>query len=438
MGSLLARLSTTILVLVAVVLGGAVVQTPPAAAVPLVDASSAEKVRAAYREYRKAALVPTGSTGSADRCVAGTSTETHRASILRRVNLVRGLVGLEPVAFEARANLQAQAAALIMAGNETLTHHPDTAMKCWTVPGYEGATRSNLCLECGDSIAAYMDDWGDDNTTVGHRRWILNRDTRIMGSGSVGEADALWVVDDPRPSRAGPTFASWPSRGFFPSQFLPRSDRWHIQTPDPGTQLTNATVAVRGPRGAVPARVISRTPDHLVWELPDLPAVTGQAVARYSVTISGIRSGGGAASHSYDVDVIDGAWVDVYSTPGTHFVGGRDWRTTCAPYSATERCRTEIWGTVITKVDGRHVQTNGWQFNSLTYKPSARTLWRGNPLATPGEHLLDGRRWRTRCDDAWTGRNACRSEIWVTVVAVENGRYVTKWMWVFNNIVRFR
>lgn len=104
------------------------------------------------------------------------------------------------------------------------------------------------------------------------------------------------------------------------------------------------------------------------------------------------------------------AAVNVYVTPGHHFSGGREWKTSCEPYSQTQRCRTEI------RSSGK------WVFNNLTYKPSPRSLWVKNPL---GKNISwkasDGSKWRTECDTAKTGRNGCRS--------YRNG--------VFNNIVMF-
>ena len=130
--------------------------------------------------------------------------------------------------------------------------------------------------------------------------------------------------------------------------------------------------------------------------------------------------------------------VDVYTTPGTHHVNGRDWRTTCSKYSSNvERCRTEIVATQVTYANGRFTQATGWVFNNLTYKPSPRSSWANNPLAKPGYHNIDGRRWYVECDTAWTGGNACRSRIEATVAASESGRFVNKKMWVFNNIVHF-
>ncbi|RMB57487.1 hypothetical protein EAX62_15740 [Tessaracoccus antarcticus] len=143
------------------------------------------------------------------------------------------------------------------------------------------------------------------------------------------------------------------------------------------------------------------------------------------------------------------AEVDVYTTPGQHTVNGRQWRTACEPYSKTTRCRTEILATVVSQVKGRFVQTNGWVFNNLTYVASPRTLWTTNPLAANGVvggnvawTATDGRKWRTECDTATTGKNGCRSYSQARVIAsytTSSGGRGFRWdsQWVFNNMVRF-
>lgn len=141
--------------------------------------------------------------------------------------------------------------------------------------------------------------------------------------------------------------------------------------------------------------------------------------------------------------------VDIYTTPGTHEVNGREWRTQCEPYSRTSRCRTEIKATVVNQVGGRFVVTTGWAFNNLTYAASARSLWSGNPLAANGVvggkvswTANDGRKWRTECDTDATGRGGCRSYIQASVVdTYKTTRGATAYRWVttqiFNNMVRF-
>ena len=138
------------------------------------------------------------------------------------------------------------------------------------------------------------------------------------------------------------------------------------------------------------------------------------------------------------------ATTDPYTTPGQHTINGRRWNTTCSKYSSTtERCRTDIWATTVTQQGSRFVVSNGWVFNNLTYKPSPRAQWKGNPLGTTGSWTAtDGRRWRTECDTAATGRGGCRSYIWSTAIATyttSSGARAYRWenAWRFNNIVRF-
>ena len=134
----------------------------------------------------------------------------------------------------------------------------------------------------------------------------------------------------------------------------------------------------------------------------------------------------------------------LYTTPGYHNVNGRRWHTTCEPYSQTTRCRTDIWSTQVTFVDGTFVSHTGWHFNNLTYLPEmTRSQWGSNTLANPGTFTSAGRAWRTECDTDATGRNGCRSHIWsATVVATPNSNgshtYALKEQWVFNNMVMFR
>ena len=80
-------------------------------------------------------------------------------------------------------------------------------------------------------------------------------------------------------------------------------------------------------------------------------------------------------------------------------------------------------------------------FDDLTYLPAPRSAWIGNPLATAGSFVVNGRQWKTECDNATTGPNACRSYTWSKViesVRTSSGTtYRTVSKWVFNNIVMF-
>ncbi|MEO7589203.1 MAG: bifunctional UDP-sugar hydrolase/5'-nucleotidase [Arachnia sp.] len=135
--------------------------------------------------------------------------------------------------------------------------------------------------------------------------------------------------------------------------------------------------------------------------------------------------------------------VDIYTTPGYHKVNGREWITSCEKYSITERCRTYIYGTDVQSINGQIVKRNGWLFNNLTYKPSPRSAWKNNPLGYANSWTsTEGRKWMTECDNARTGKNACRSYIETKVVesikqADGTFRYAMATKFVFNNIVQF-
>lgn len=130
--------------------------------------------------------------------------------------------------------------------------------------------------------------------------------------------------------------------------------------------------------------------------------------------------------------------MEVYTVPGERTVNGRQWRTTCEKYSATARCRTEIFATTIRRSSTGYEVVNDWAFNSLTYRWSDRAIWARNPLGNTGSWTAsDGRRWRTECDTPATGRGACRSYAWVTVLGRDGGKFRQYDTWVFNNQVLF-
>lgn len=138
----------------------------------------------------------------------------------------------------------------------------------------------------------------------------------------------------------------------------------------------------------------------------------------------------------------------VYNTPGDRVVNGREWRTSCEPFSQTQRCTTMIKAKTVKQVNGTFVAANQYVFNNLTYLPSPRSLWENNKLAAYGEvggkvsWTEGGRQWRTECDTAVTGRGGCRSYITSSVIAnVAQPGQPVRYGWVtqdiFNNVVQF-
>lgn len=131
--------------------------------------------------------------------------------------------------------------------------------------------------------------------------------------------------------------------------------------------------------------------------------------------------------------------MEVYTIPGVRTVNGRQWRTTCEPYSATIRCRTDIVASVVKRLaPGKYRIVNDWTFNSLTYRWAPRSLWKNNPLATTGSWTgPDHRQWRTECDTSTTGVGACRTYIRATVLSQQHGKIRRYDTWVLNSQVLF-
>ncbi|NHB85382.1 hypothetical protein G7085_14215 [Tessaracoccus sp. HDW20] len=56
-----------------------------------------------------------------------------------------------------------------------------------------------------------------------------------------------------------------------------------------------------------------------------------------------------------------------------------------------------------------------------------------NVYTTPGEHQVNGRRWRTACEPYSTTLR-CRTDIWATQAVLVNGRWAQRTGWAFNNL----
>lgn len=146
---------------------------------------------------------------------------------LARLNMFRWLVGLGPVSDDPGDNDAAQKCALMSAWNPAgpQAHSPPTTATCYTAAGAAGAGSSNIAWGSG-SPAAAIDQWLVDNgneTTMGHRRWLLNPPLNPIGMGyyeggnNYGSAACIRVFSGgntgPRPN-----WFAFPPPGFVPAQ----------------------------------------------------------------------------------------------------------------------------------------------------------------------------------------------------------------------------
>lgn len=153
-------------------------------------------------------------------CKTGTLSEATKQNMVKRLNLIRALHGLDSVSYDYEHDQEVMQAALIMSANKKLDHAPSSSWKCYSQMGYAGAERSNLYIEGGTAlnnnhIAALQNDltaWLIDTgvESLGHRRWLLNPFLAQIAYGSVaGKVDGQSIR-----SSALRVSYSGPARGF--------------------------------------------------------------------------------------------------------------------------------------------------------------------------------------------------------------------------------
>ena len=228
-----------------------------------------------YRQEFEREEPDAGYTGDSDNCVAGSTSQAFRDSVVQRVNWYRRMSGLGTVTERPEYSAAAQHAALMIAAEGRLSHYPDSDWACYSATGAAAAAMSNLHLLWSshpagiagiDAISGYMQDSGVGNTAVGHRRWILYPQLQEIGTGDALHADdnytygnVLHVFDDnlwaARPEvRERRGFVAWPPSGYVPARTV--WGRWSFSLPH--ADFSSATVAVADDAGPVQVEITTR------------------------------------------------------------------------------------------------------------------------------------------------------------------------------------
>lgn len=211
------------------------------------DRSTAEGTCARWNGDRADVREGTWS-GSVASCTVGDISPEGRANALKLVNLYRWLAELPPVTTEASRDQQAQACALMMEAEGSLSHSPGEDWACYSAMGAMGASSSNISGGPGvSSIDAYMVDRGN-GTTIGHRRWTLSNSLGPIGLGSTGNG-ASCFQNLRGTGRAGKQWMAWPPPGIVPLEAFGSgrggtidSTGWTVQSDQ--VNLAGATVTV--------------------------------------------------------------------------------------------------------------------------------------------------------------------------------------------------
>src|SRR2546430_4721147 len=89
----------------------------------------------------------------------------------------RSMAGVPPIiTLDLDLSHKAQLGALMFAANQQLSHTPPTTWIDYSAEGADAASHSNICLDTSlpkrpGCVEGYIEDKGDNNAVVGHRRW---------------------------------------------------------------------------------------------------------------------------------------------------------------------------------------------------------------------------------------------------------------------------
>lgn len=269
-----------------------------------IDTSSQASVAQAWESRMKPAYdVTAGWTGSVEGCQAGRPSAAAQDATLESLNFVRAMAGLDAVDLSTSLSTKAQQSALMMAANSALSHDPPESWNCWSDAGAQAAARSVLAwtsseMTAGAAIEMYTDDAGSTNKAALHRRWLLNPFVAQVGSGLTSTTDAIYVMGPTKKQATNPSWVSWPTAGWFPSQLEP-AGRWSLSSGSAKADFSRATVTVtRGKTKLAVQRFATQTgaaQPTLVFQVKGL-ATAGT----YRVQVRNIK--GAASTHrTYDV-----------------------------------------------------------------------------------------------------------------------------------------
>lgn len=161
-------------------------------------------------------------SGDVDSCKAGDISKDARALALARLNYMRWLAELKEVTTDPALDKKAQECALMMHANGYLSHNPPKSWKCYTDDGASAAGKSNISGAPGvSSVLLYMIDPGND-TTLGHRRWIISNRFGPTGLGSTSKSSCMYTIGGK--TNGNRTWTAWPPPGIFPVEL--NSNGW--------------------------------------------------------------------------------------------------------------------------------------------------------------------------------------------------------------------
>jgi hypothetical protein len=267
------------------------------------DADRVADLAACSRYEQATASVDEGVwTGDPATCDPGEAPSVGVDNAMRLVNYARELAGVDALELDPAAADGTQECALMMHANASLSHQPPDTWECWTQAGATAAARSLLAREPSvGAMLQYLVDFGNETTLV-HRRWLLNPAVPRIALGSTDAFSCLRLGSTTLNSTG---WIAWPPPGRVPLAMLAErnssvdAEGWSIQSDD--IDLSAATVAVVTAAGRFSQEVeVLESNQGSRYAIRFLPDGFSAAPGSFSVEVGGV-----VAPFEYEVRMVD-------------------------------------------------------------------------------------------------------------------------------------
>lgn len=255
--------------------------------------------------------------GNEKKCDEGSISSDVAKKALMRINYFRTLCGLHPVKFTDEFNKEAQKAAFIIYVNKRVSHDPDNSWKCYSEEARLAAGHCNLSATdftyhpATSFVTGFIQDYGQSNDDVGHRRSILFSRAEAIGYGATPQTEAVRSPTNKLnegDSLLLPKYFSYPPAGYNEIDLL--FPRWSFSIPDVyKVAFKGSIVEMKDETGkAINLKVLPRYNFYdptLVWEITDRLKRDYYLNHSFTVNIKNVQVNGAVRDYSYNVLFFD-------------------------------------------------------------------------------------------------------------------------------------
>lgn len=123
-------------------------------------------------------------------------------------------------------------------------------------------------------ITGYIEDSGDPNYFVGHRRWLLSSQAKQFSYGATDVTDAVYCFPENKADTLSTAFIAYPWNGYVPHHLI--FPKWSFSIPSiHKADFKNLKISITDKEGkSIPFTLLKRNdnfPDHtIVWKMPTL------------------------------------------------------------------------------------------------------------------------------------------------------------------------